>query len=208
MKTKKGAKKAVKYVRELSIVVIGIAITLTGNEWISNRNEKKVMQSNLKAVKFELEENLKTIDEVGAFYGKTTEFAQYLLSDKPENLSQDSLNQYRYIIGRTYTITFKTSAFEMLKMSGTIRLIKDNDFLKSILDTYTQMEDSKQANNLYMNRKDDEMYKFSLDNNSVNIHNITALENRRLFYFFALDNGIEKSFWECSQQIKRTLALF
>ena len=208
MKTKKGLKKVVKYVRELSIVVIGIAITFTGNDWIGDRNEKKAMQGYLDVVKLELEENLKMLNEKVTFYNHTAEFAQYLISDKPENLSQDSLNQYRYIIGRISTISIKTSSFEMLKISGTMRLIKDKDFLKSVIDSYSQMEEIKHANDIYMNRKFDELFAFVLDNSSADIQNITAPENKRLFNFFASYYDLDKGILECSQQVEKTVSLF
>ena len=208
MKTKDGFKGIVKYLRELSIVVVGVAITFTGNDWFGSRNEKKEMQGYLDVLQLELEENLKSLNEKHTFYEHTAKFTQYLNSDEPENLSQDSLKQYRYIIGRIPMISIKTSSFEMLKMSGTMRLIKDKDFLKSILDSYSEMEKVKQANDIYMNRKFDEIFKFILDNNSHDIHNITAPDNKRLFYFYAADYDLYKVFLECSQQVEKTLSLF
>ena len=208
MSTETGFKKAVKYLRELSIVVVGIAITLAGNDWLSNRTEKKELQEYLDAVKFELEDGLEGLNKLFEFYDKTAKFAEYLLSDEPENLHPDSLDQHIEIIGQIPSMSFNAPSFEMLKMSGTMRLIKDKELLESILNSYTLLGLLKQSSDRYRDRKLDEVYKFVLDNNSFDLYNITAPENRRLYYFFASPIDIERIVLECSQQIEKTLSLF
>lgn len=60
-------KSITKYLRELSVVVAGIAITFIASNWISNRNAQKELANDLEAVRIELEDNLALIREKGAF---------------------------------------------------------------------------------------------------------------------------------------------
>ena len=46
-----------KFDREVSVVVIGVAITLTATLWINKKNEKRDMALYLNAMKIELDEN-------------------------------------------------------------------------------------------------------------------------------------------------------
>ena len=56
-------KKVGKYLREISVVVIGVAITLSASFWINNRNDKRDMNLYLYAIKLELDENIKFLEK-------------------------------------------------------------------------------------------------------------------------------------------------
>ncbi|MCC8173893.1 MAG: hypothetical protein LIO65_05815, partial [Odoribacter sp.] len=86
-------KNIIKYFREISVVVIGIAITFLVSDWISQRNEKKTVNRYLAAVMIELEDNRNLVREKQLFYKKTHDLAMYLLRDKPENHHPDSIWQ-------------------------------------------------------------------------------------------------------------------
>jgi hypothetical protein len=140
IKTKISGGTVAKYLRELSVVVIGIAITLSVSNWLSGRSEKKDMTLYLNAVKLEMEENLV---ELGWLTGKIEEevsYSNYLLSHDKNALHSDSL---QYYAPRSYSIRGMSStsnAFEMFKTSGSMRFIKDKDILLSIWDAYYNLE--------------------------------------------------------------------
>lgn len=204
---KKKWKSAVKYLRELSVVVAGIAITFTASSLISNASEKRNLNQYLSAVKMELESNLEMVKEKGRFYEKSARFGKYLSSRKPDDLNTDSLNKYSEIPGYVFYFTYKTSAFDMLKASGSMRLIKDKGLLKAILDTYSTLEENKSASDMYTNRKLDEMFKTALDNNSTD-NNIGDIHTRRLYTFFTIHIDLDAVLRESANQIQETLALF
>ncbi len=209
-KSKKVFKTIVKYARELSIVVAGIAITFTLNDRISDRNEQKELQHYLDAVKLELEDNLKIVHDQFVFYDRTGKFAKYLSSDKSGNLQTDSLVKYTAVKGNITYMIYKTSSFEMLKMSGTMRLIKDKELLKSIIDCYTSMEIAKRSSDDYMNAKQNELYNAFLSNGlpDSDDYDIREISFKRLFNFFALYTQQEVDFWKSEQQIEKTLSMF
>ena len=47
---KESIKKSGKYLREISVVVIGVAITLSVSYWIGVKNEKRDMALHLRAI--------------------------------------------------------------------------------------------------------------------------------------------------------------
>ena len=208
MKTKKKNTftRIVRYTRELSIVVAGIAITFLVNDCIGRRNEKNDMMRYLNAVKVELQENLSIIEEKTAFYDKTAALSRYLRSDKPENLSSDSIAAYSNVATFFFTTTFKTSAFETLKMSGTMRLL-DETLLTYIIDCYRVTDEVKSNSDSYMQRKMDELYTAIIDNEEVNTIDLLSEKQKRLFYFFTIHVNIEQSFRDCADQLQATLDL-
>lgn len=210
-KTKKNALKGtVKYLREISVVVIGVAITFIASDWISGKNEKKDLQRYLNAVKLELQENLVTIQDEANRYGQAVQFSRYLNSGKRENLQADSLAKYSNVVGDLYSATHNTSAFEMLKTSGAMRLIKDDTLLMSIISCYTLLEDAVVARDKYLQRKMDELFNTIL-NNSMDTDNTDMLNNfkhTRLFNFYAIEIDVATSFKDCARQIEKTLTLF
>lgn len=200
-------KSMVKYLRELSIVIAGIAITFTASAWISNRNERKDMNRYLSAVRMELEANLETVKEKGEFYEWSAKFGQYLRSHKPEEWHSDSLSKYSNVPSYIFYVSYKTSAFEMLKASGAMRLIKNKQLLNAILDTYSQLEENKSASDMYTNRKLDEMFRVALDNNAMD-KDIGGPEMRRLYKFLSIHIDLDGVFQESKDQIQETLSLF
>jgi hypothetical protein len=148
IKIKIPAGTIVKYLRKLSIVVIGIAITLSINNWLTTRSEKKDMALYLNAVKLELERNLNHVEWMTGKIEEEVSYSNYLLSHDKNALDPDSI-QY-YARGGCYAIRGALNifnAFEMFKASGNMRFIKDKEVLLSIRDAYANLE----------------MYKFQLE---------------------------------------------
>jgi hypothetical protein len=138
-----------KYLREISVVVIGVAITLSVSFWITNKSEKKDLALYLNAIKMELEENAENFDFYAQWLKKSVRYANYLNSNDKKSLNKDSLSYYSFTDDagcgymNTNSITsqlFMTNAFEMFKNSGAMRKITDKELLMSIWRTYTYLE--------------------------------------------------------------------
>jgi hypothetical protein len=57
-KSKEPIKKAVNFLREIAIIVIGVAITLSASYFITKSNEKRDMRLYLNAIKMESDKDL------------------------------------------------------------------------------------------------------------------------------------------------------
>jgi len=211
MSLKNKFKESGKTLRDIMVVVIGIAITFSLNNWISKRNERKDVQLYLNAVKMELEDNLKNVENIYIYHKEARKLSEYLRSCKPDTYQLDSLNKYLRIIQSSQTFIWKTSAFEMFKMSGTMRLLKDKELLASIWNTYERFEFIKNQNNSHMQKKDDLMFDlFAFIPNDI--HTQTALsylfpipEFQRYLSFLKVPKNILENFLSGAEQIRETL---
>lgn len=155
MKTKKSMQSFRKYLRELSVVVIGIAITLGINGWINHRNSKKEHEQYLNAIKFELKTNIENIESEIDILDESVNYTQYLLSKNRESIDHDSIQKYQYAISRLRDPKFKYNAFEMFKSSGNMRLISNKDLQLSIWEVYEGIEDIQSEFQSYYQYKRD-----------------------------------------------------
>lgn len=209
IREKSGYKKLTSYLRELSIVVAGIAITFIASNWISSNKEQSDLREDLEAIKTELQDNLNMIRQRTDFYERTARASRYLSSDKLENLNGDSIAYYLDgILGQIFMLTYKTSAFETFKSSGSIRVMRNKKLSRSIMDSYTSLESTKNDNDNYMTLKMDIVAKTALSRDNYAEHPVILVsENKQLFRFFANYFDIEKSFQSCAEHIENTLTL-
>ena len=154
-------KKIGQYLREISVVVIGVALTLSASVWITNRNEKKDLALYLNTIKLELEENIRLLDENNIYVIQPAlKYADYLRSHDKKSLNLDSLKYHILTVYNMTSITIKTSAFDMFKTSGFMRLTDNKDLLLSVWDSYTTLVDVKRIFDKYSDMKTEEAKKY------------------------------------------------
>ena len=159
-------KSIVKYLRELSIVVAGIAITVSIGLWINNNDNKKDQKLYLEAIQLELENNVMLFDNLAKSLQKSTGYADYLLSNQGNSLNKDTLAYYGtnndgfgYWSYLSVIGIFRTNAFEMLKFSGAMRQIKNKELLQDIWGVYSQIESVKLNLDRFFQRKEEDVEK-------------------------------------------------
>jgi hypothetical protein len=161
-----------KYLRELSVVVIGISITFTINNWINNRSEKRDMNLYLSVIKVELEENLEALLDLKEHFESADAYSNYLNTHDKTLLNEDSLYSYKNIQYNCYNVTFSTTAFEMFKTSGYMRFIKDKEFIKSIwkiydalvaIDRFTEAYTEEKKKSVFIDIENDEVHKKEIE---------------------------------------------
>jgi hypothetical protein len=138
-------KTIIRYIRDFSIVVAGIAVTLYVNYKLTNQGEKRDMNLYLNAIQIELEENLKELNKAVAYYQNDMKYAAYLQSHDKKSLNRDTVRSYGNTFFSVQIFSFKTNAFEMFKYSGTMRLIADKELLLSIWEVYDDFNSVKYA---------------------------------------------------------------
>jgi len=141
---KMSMKTIIRYIRDFSIVVAGIAVTLYVNYRITNQGEKRDINLYLNAIKLEMEENIKTLDKAIEYIKPSIRYSQYLQTHNKESLDKDTINSYVPVFYSSQSFTFKTNAFEMFKSSGVMRLMNDKELLLTIWDVYAQLTDLKE----------------------------------------------------------------
>jgi len=135
-KVKVEIKTIVRYIRDLSIVVAGIAVTLYASDRVTGKSEKRDLALYMNAVKLEVEENIISLEHQIEVLQPSIRYADYLKSHDRKSLDKDTLNSYFETCYKFQSPSFKTNAFEMLKSSGMMRLVTDKELLLLLWDVY------------------------------------------------------------------------
>ena len=157
--------KVGNYLREISVVVIGVAITLSLTFWISNSNERKNLSLYLNALKLELEGNAENFDWYAKWLQKSVRYSKYIWSHDEKSLNKDTINYYRHSEdgfgwGSIQSLTvYEKNAFEMFKTSGAMRQANDKELLMAIWRVYSKMENVQLFLDICYQMKRDEVMK-------------------------------------------------
>lgn len=200
-----------QYLRELSVVIIGVAITFYLSDVFAESKERKEIKLHINTIYSELEHNLEIVNKLSDFYNdhlRLRELLSNLVFD-PEVVNMDSLNYYSHVAFSSVHFTYKKGAYQMLINSGLMKSISDKQLLLDITDAYLQLELVKEAHEAHMVLKNQEVaklysnvdFKSTEDRLYITDPNLTNLYN-----FHALNNGISGSINEAKEQIVATLA--
>ena len=198
-----------KFAREVSVVVIGVAITLTATLWIYKKNEKRDMALYLNAMKIELDENITTIEGSIEYLRPAVEYEKYLQRHELKSLDEDTLLYYAtsccYIINK---YTFKTNAFEMFKNSGVMRLMDDKELLLSIWDVYSSIVALNETLKWYFDKKWSYMEKdfLFMKGRILDFSKLTNEAPMYNFYNSALSSSILKNCENALMSTKEAIA--
>ena len=146
-KSRKTIQQIIKYLRELSIIIAGVSITVGVGLWINNNNSAKDQKQYFDAMILELKENAKNFDTYAKMLQKSVRYSNYINSHDEKSLHLDTIQYYAWSgpdgIGwgnLDPVILYNKDAFEMFKFSGAMRQVDDKDLLLSIMKVYLLME--------------------------------------------------------------------
>jgi MoaA/NifB/PqqE/SkfB family radical SAM enzyme len=208
-KSKLPIKKIRKYLRELSVIVLGVAITLSVGIWINNRSEKRDMALYLNAIRMEMDENIKVIDKAIEYLHPAVKYEEYLRAHDKKSFNEDTLGYYATSCCYTiYKYTFKTNAFEMFKSSGIMRLVNDKELLLAIWDVYNSFISQNEILQWYFDTKWVHMEKDLLfvDRGKLNLDNLTNAAPMYNFYAIGLSTTAMKDCKNLLQDTKETIS--
>ena len=195
-----------KYLREISVVVIGVAITLSAGYWITNRNEKRDMALYLNTIKLELEENEKIFNETKERRQSSVKYSNYLRSHNKKSLNTDTIKAYSYSYYDVSPITVKTNAFDMFKTSGNMRLVDDKDLLLSIWDAYSVLVEASDGFNMLMQAKFEDLQKESQLFSLFDIASLSSeeiLKNVPMYNFHAHTSAPNVQVQQCERALMK-----
>jgi uncharacterized LabA/DUF88 family protein len=201
MKTKNSIKIIGKYLREISVIIIGVTVTLYASYKITNWNEKRDMALYLDAIKLELKSNLADADELTVIMEREEHYSRYLLSHDKKSLNSDTVLFYKDLCDNIFTHVPSTSAFEMFKISGNMRFINNKEVLQSIWDIYIYIEMFRMSTESYSKEKTEEAKKEFLLSKDGKPSTVPMYN----FYITDYTKGMLGACKEISQRIKETL---
>lgn len=128
-----------RYLRELSIVIIGVLITLWITGMINDYNRQKEITNMMDLVREELEENLVEMKWLHQKWGGEQHIWRLLQKNEynPELIPEDSLRKYSYAIGAVHSLDAKKDSYDLLKSSFLIQYVKNKDLLRRLSKIHT-----------------------------------------------------------------------
>lgn len=147
--------RAGSYLRELSVVIIGVAVTFYVSGWITDMREKKDLNLQLEAVYNELENNLEEVKHLDAKFKTHQKLGELLrqVLDDPEAIAPDSIGKYSNEIVTISMFNYHTATYNMFINSGAIKLMTNRKLLLEISECYSQMDLAKEESVMYNNFK-------------------------------------------------------
>ena len=207
-KIKNSLAKTGKYFREISVVVIGVAITLSVNVWITNSNNRKNLALYLNTIIIELNANAESFENQSKMFQKSARYADYIRLHDEKSLNKDSINYYAHSndgygwgVIQSATIYGK-DAFEMFKTSGAMRQINDKELLMSIWGTYAYMENVQLFIEMGFQRKREE----SMIAWQLSLYGKSNIVPMQLFYSADLPYQMVQQCKDMAERIRETVS--
>ena len=156
--------KPLKYLRyaigEIILVVIGILIALSINNWNSNRIQKQKESLLLNALNKEFKSNKMQLDSVLTKHKYSMKSVEYLMSRLPiKNIKTehlDSLSFHIYHLGTYYTFNPSGGVINALMNSSSIDIITNNELRQLIIGwndvLLDYQEEEIMARDIYINQ--------------------------------------------------------
>lgn len=158
------------YIRELSIVIVGVAVTLSASGVIVDMREQDDLKQQLDAIYLELNYNKDKTEMLVKYYQDHEKLKNLLILslDKKNQINADTMNFYLRHVGKITQFTYKKGAYEMFVNSGAMRLMKDRKLLIEITDSYAILETTKDTHKTYLDMKTQEILRlFSTGSESI-----------------------------------------
>ena len=149
------------YVRQISIVVIGVLITFMGSDWVTRNSEKKDIRATMLLIKEELKSNREKYEDIVAEFQEDERLSALLAEHdlKIRIIPEDSLRQFALLMG--YIRSF--SSMLMQKIS-------DKELLLQLTEIYEVLDGFKATMNGYYDMKDQVMTPFNLTLTDEQMH--------------------------------------
>ena len=141
--------KPLKYMRyaigEIVLVVIGILIALQINNWNENQKDRQYEEYYLGQLVLDLNDDIQTLQNEKRLIAAQVPLIENLLDALDDD--QPDIHKFnnaikRYMDGSWYVIRFQSNsaAFEEMKSSGKLGLIKDNKLRNDIVVLYRNLD--------------------------------------------------------------------
>lgn len=145
------------YIRQLSVIVIGIIITFMGSDAISNYTKKKELRTVMSLIKEELKYNRENLQLSKKKYNNDQHISLLILqhSGRYEEIPTDTLVKYSTLLSNISSFEYTEDAMEVLKNSSLMQQVSDKKLLLHLIQTYAAMKRVKNDVAAYYEMKHD-----------------------------------------------------
>ena len=152
------------YIRQTSIVVIGVLITFAGSELVTQNSEKKDIQATMSLIRDELKSNRENYESIVSEFREDERLSSLLVEYdlKHRTIPEDSLIQFRFLMGHIRSFYYSQNALDILKNSMLMQKISDKELLLQLTGIYEVLDGFRATMNGYYDMKDEIMVPFHL----------------------------------------------
>lgn len=166
----KGVKEIVKdwrmgdYIRQTSIVVIGVLVTFTGSGLVTNCSERKDIKSTMLLIRDELKSNRQKYEYIVSEFSEDEQLSDLLMRHDMNihTIPEDSLKLFATTLGHIRGFAYTRNALNILQNSMLMQKIPDKEFLLSLVEVYEKLEGFKLSINGYYDMKEEVTTPFHL----------------------------------------------
>lgn len=130
-----------EYIRQLSVIVLGIVITFVGSDIISGYAKHKETASVMQLIRAELVDNKQMLNHVKNNIDMQSKISKMLLDNgcSYQGIPVDTLNFYRRSLVYRTAFSYNDNSLEVLKNSSLMQHVSDKVFMLSLIQTYESM---------------------------------------------------------------------
>ncbi|MCC8036383.1 MAG: hypothetical protein LIO77_10770 [Rikenellaceae bacterium] len=130
------------YLRELSVIIVGILITVMITGIVSNFSRQRELRGMLSRVTEELRQNVDAVNHAREYYAREQRGFDILKSSMDNILTvpTDTLEKYRFIIGSIHSLETKNDAYEVLKNSILTQYIRKKGLMTELSAAYGRLD--------------------------------------------------------------------
>lgn len=152
------------YIRQTSIVVIGVVITFAGSELVTQNSERKDIRATMSLIRDELKSNRENYESIVSEFGEDEHLSCLLVEHdlKHRTIPEDSLIQFRFLMGHIRNFYYSQNALDILKSSMLMQKISDKELLLQLTGIYEVLDGFKATMNGYYDMKDEITLPFHL----------------------------------------------
>lgn len=152
------------YIRQTSIVVIGVLITFTGSELVTNCSEQKDIKSTMLLIRDELKNNRTKFENIVSEFSEDEQLSDLLMRHdmNMRTIPEDSLRLFATTLGHIRGFAYTRNALNILQNSMLMQKIPDKEFLLSLVEVYERLEGFKLSINGFYDMKEEVTTPFHL----------------------------------------------
>ncbi len=154
--------KIFSYFRELSIVIIGVLVTLAITDKVNESSKQKEVKETLQLVQLELQNNLEQLEKMKTIHHEDTRmlrvFRNHLKDIKA--IPADTLMKYPNLFGRILEFNPKKDAYDVFKSSALMQYVKDKVLILELMTCYSALSEIENAIHIYSEMKSEAIQEF------------------------------------------------
>ena len=141
------------YLRELSVVILGVAVTFAGSAMIPNHTVRKNLKENMRLIKIELEKNVMKLHEAMDYIAADVHIGREMLSRDYRSIPPDTLRMYAHAISYLQPYSYTDDALEMLEASALMPDVRNKHLLLYIIRCYEAFGNFGSVMDFYNSKK-------------------------------------------------------